>query len=589
MNRNTNKKDREITKRLINYLRPYWKQFFSSLILILIVSASQLARPYLIKIAIDEYMKKGITGVLSIDKCQSGIKILCLIYAVLITSEFILSYFQTYILEHAGKKIIMNLREEIFNHIQRLPITYFDKNAVGRVVTRVTNDTDSLNDMFTDVVVGFLQNVFVVIGIVIIMLSLNLKLTVICLMVTPLMFIVTVLFKKKAKEVFSEIRNKLALINTFISEHISGIKIIQIFNMENEKYKEFENINKEFYKSSLKQIVLFGIFRPSMDVVKNLSLALILLYGGFGLIKGAIEVGTLYAFINYINRLFQPIIELTDQYNTYQSSMISAERIFALLDEKIESIPSNEIKLNKVQGDIEFKNVWFAYDESNWVLKDVSFHILPGESAAFVGATGAGKTSIVNLICGFYQHQRGEILIDGINIKSIRKEELRSNIGLVIQDVFLFSGDIETNVKLFNKNISLEGVKIAAQYVNADYFINNFNDGYKHEVNEKGTTLSMGQRQLLSFARAIVINPAILVMDEATSNIDTETEIIIQEAIKKLMKGRTSISIAHRLSTIENSDKIIVLNKGEIEEIGNHNELIKNHSLYYNFYNVNFR
>ncbi len=580
------KKDSQTSKRLINYVRPYWKQFFLSLILILIVSASQLARPYVIKIAIDEYMKKGITGALTIDKCEAGIRILCLVYAIFVISEFIFSFFQTYVLEHTGKKIIMNLREEIFKHIQKLPISYFDKNPVGKIVTRVTNDTDSLNDMFTDVVVGFLQNIFVMVGIIIVMISLNLKLTIICLIVTPLMFVVTLVFKRRAREVFSEIRNKLALINSFISEHISGIKIIQVFNMQDKKYKEFENINNEFYKASLKQIILFGVFRPSMDIVKNLSLALILLYGGIGLIKGAIEVGTLYAFINYVNRLFQPIMELTDQYNTYQSSMVSAERIFALLDEEVESEPLEKTNLNNVKGDIEFKNVWFAYNEDNWVLKNISFHISPGESVAFVGATGAGKTSIINLICGFYEYQQGEILIDGVEIKNINKENLRKNIGLVLQDVFLFAGDIETNIKLFNKNISLEDVKTAVAYVNADCFIDNFNDTYKHKVNEKGSMLSMGERQLLSFARAIVINPSILVMDEATSSIDTETEVIIQEDIGKVMKGRTSISIAHRLSTIKNSDKIIVMNKGKIEEMGSHEELIENKSLYYEFYKL---
>lgn len=576
------KSDSELTKRLVYYLYPYWKQFLFSLILIIIVSACGLARPYIIKIAIDNYIKGGLSGSVTLERAVHYIKFLSLIYLLLIFTEFALSYFQTYFLELTGKKIIMNLRQEIFNHIQKLPLSYFDKNSVGRIVTRVTNDTDSLNEMFTDVVVGFLQNIFVMLGIIAVMISLNLKLTIICLLVTPVMFVVTLLFKKRARKVFGEIRNKLALINAFISENISGIKLIQIFNMENKKNEEFEKINKDHYDASLKQIILFGVFRPFMDIVKTVSLALILLYGGIGLVKGTVEVGTLYAFISYISRLFQPIIELTDQYNTYQSSMVSAERIFSILDEEVEKRPEKEDKLYEIKGEIEFKNVWFAYEGDNWVLRGVSFKILPGQAVAFVGATGAGKTSIINLICGFYENQRGEILIDGKNIKNIEKGELRKRIGLVLQDVFLFAGDIETNIRLFNEHISLYEVKQAASYVNADYFIENFKDGYKHKINEKGTVLSAGQRQLLSFARALVFNPAILVMDEATSNIDTDTERLIQGATEKVMKGRTTIAVAHRLSTIKNSDKIIVLHKGELKEMGTHEELIKLKGLYYN-------
>lgn len=586
--KNHKKGDREATKKLIKYVGPYWKYFLLSLTLILVVSAAQLARPYIVKIVIDDYIRKGLSGALTVNQCEAAIKFLGLIYFVLMLIEFILSYFQTYILERTAKKIIMNLRQQVFSHIQKLPISYFDKNPIGKIVTRVTNDTDSLNDMFTDVVIGFLQNVFIMVGIVLVMINLDLKLTVICLLVTPLMFGVTFLFKKRARRIFGEIRNKLSFINAFLSEHISGMKIIQIFNMEDKKYNEFQNINEEYYNANLKQIILFGVFRPFMDVVKTLSLALILFYGGTRLIKGTIEVGTLYAFINYINRLFQPIIELTDQYNTYQSSMVSCERIFGILDEKIEDQHSDGCNLNKAKGEIEFKNVWFAYESENWILKNLSFKILPGQSVSFVGATGAGKTSIINLLCGFYENQKGEILIDGINIKDIKAEELRRNIGLVLQDVFLFAGDIQTNIKLFNKEISLEDVKKAAQHVNADYFIENFDDGYKHKINEKGTTLSMGQRQLISFARALVFNPSILVMDEATSNIDTETEAIIQEALEKLMKNRTTIAVAHRLSTIKKSDNVIVLHKGEIKEIGNHKELMTKKGFYYSLYKLQY-
>lgn len=583
------KNNSKMTKRLMKYILPHWKGFLLSLILILIVSAASLARPYIIKVAIDSYIKRGLDKSIPVNSAINSIKILAFVYFSLMLLEFILSYFQAYILQSTGKKIIMRLREDIFNHLQKLPVAYFDKNPVGKIVTRVTNDTDSLNDMFTDVGIGFLQNVFIMSGIIVVMINLNSTLTVICLLVTPLMFLATLSFKKRAKSVFREIRAKLALINSFISENVPGMKIIQIFNMENKKYEEFNNINKDFYDSSLKQIVLFGVFRPFMDVVKTLSLALILLYGGTALVKGTIEVGTLYAFINYINRLFQPIIELTDQYNTYQSSMISAEKIFDLLDEETEKQPQKEEKLSEVKGEIQFRNVWFAYEGTNWVLKDISFNIGKGQSAAFVGTTGAGKTSIINLICGFYQHQRGEILIDGISIKNIKKEDLRKNIGLILQDVFLFAGDIETNIRLYSEDISLDDVKKAAEYVNAGYFIENLSEGYKHQVKEKGVEFSMGQRQLLSFARALVHNPAILVMDEATSNIDTETEATIHQVVEKLMNGRTSIRIAHRLSTVRNVDKIIVLDKGQIVEIGSHQELMQREGFYSNLYKLQYK
>ncbi|MCT8978058.1 ABC transporter ATP-binding protein/permease [Clostridium sp. CX1] len=583
------KNNSKMTKRLMKYILPHWKGFLLSLMLILIVSAASLARPYIIKVAIDSYIKRGLDKSIPVNSAVNSIKILAFVYFSLMLLEFILSYFQAYILQSTGKKIIMRLREDIFNHLQKLPVAYFDKNPVGKIVTRVTNDTDSLNDMFTDVGIGFLQNVFIMSGIIVVMINLNSTLTVICLLVTPLMFLATLSFKKRAKSVFREIRAKLALINSFISENVPGMKIIQIFNMENKKYEEFNNINKDFYDSSLKQIVLFGVFRPFMDVVKTLSLALILLYGGTALVKGTIEVGTLYAFINYINRLFQPIIELTDQYNTYQSSMISAEKIFDLLDEETEKQPQKEEKLSEVKGEIQFRNVWFAYEGTNWVLKDISFNIGKGQSAAFVGTTGAGKTSIINLICGFYQHQRGEILIDGISIKNIKKEDLRKNIGLILQDVFLFAGDIETNIRLYSEDISLDDVKKAAEYVNAGYFIENLSEGYKHQVKEKGVEFSMGQRQLLSFARALVHNPAILVMDEATSNIDTETEATIHQVVEKLMNGRTSIRIAHRLSTVRNVDKIIVLDKGQIVEIGSHQELMQREGFYSNLYKLQYK
>ncbi|WP_129723439.1 ABC transporter ATP-binding protein [Xylanivirga thermophila] len=585
------KKDKNLIKRLMIYAKPYWYYFLIAIILILAISASGLARPYIIKKAIDDNITKAYNNTISPAQAKDGIKNLGILFFVLISSEFIFGYIQTYTLQSTGKKIIMNLRNDVFSHLQHLPVSYFDKNPVGRIVTTVMNDTEALNEMYTEILVGFFQNIFLMIGIIIIMFKLNSNMTILSLSLLPIIAFVTVLFRKKARQIFTDIRSKLGRLNAFMSEHISGMKIIQTFNMQDKKYKEFEAINKEYYNGRFRQIKLFGILRPLMDIVRSLSLAILIWYGGKNIIQNSLEFGTLYAFTNYINLFFHPIMYFAEGYNTIQSAIVSGNRIFNLLDEEPEPQPevNDKISVSKLRGEIEFKNVWFAYEDQEWVLKDVSFKIEPGESVAFVGATGAGKTSIINLICGFYENQRGNILIDGVNIKNMDKKQLRKNIGIVLQDVFLFSGDIETNIRLFNKDITTQEVIEAARYANADHFINTLSQKYKHPVHEKGSTLSMGQRQLLSFARALVIDPKILVMDEATSNIDTETEILIQQALANLMKGRTTIAIAHRLSTIQNADKIIVIHKGRIREMGNHSELLKIRGLYYNLYMLQYK
>ncbi len=586
--------DKKIMLRLSKYVIPYWHLFLISLILVLLVSASGLARPYLIKVAIDSYISKAVNNLIPQGLAIEKIGQLGIVFAGLIAFEFLMRYTQMYILQLTGKKIIVNLRNEIFKHIQRLPIAYFDKNSVGRILTRATNDTEALNEMFTNVVVGFLQDIFLMAGIVVIMFKLDVKLTLISFTVLPIIAVVTVYFRKKAREIFGEIRTKLSAINSFLSEHLSGMKIIQAFNMQDKKQTQFEKLNKEYYDANYRQISLFGIFRPFMDVISLFALALLLWYGGKNIIGGTVQVGTLFAFINYINRFFQPIMELTEKYNIFQGAIVSSERIFSLLDEKEETGLENREdntsanEFERLTGEIEFKNVWFAYIDENWVLKDVSFKIFAGQSAAFVGATGAGKTSIINLICGFYENQKGEILIDGIDIRKMSKNRLRRNIGLVLQDIFLFSGNIETNIKLFDESIDFDKVKQAAEYVNADSFIERLPEAYKSIVSEKGNTFSMGERQLISFARAIVRNPKILVMDEATSSIDTETENLVQEALAKIMKDRTTIAIAHRLSTIQKADIIIVIHKGEIAELGNHKELIGQKGMYYKLYELQY-
>ncbi|MFY9177974.1 MAG: ABC transporter ATP-binding protein [Caldicoprobacterales bacterium] len=581
--------DRVIVKRMLVFAKPYWYLFAIALILIFAVTGASLARPYLTKIGIDKYMTGSYRGTMPAEEAYRGIWYLGILFFVLIVIEFAFSYLQHYILELAGKRVIKDIRQTVFRHIQHLPLSYFDKMAAGRVVTRITNDPETINEMFSSVMVGFIKSVVEMMAIIVIMFRLSYRLTLVSFMVIPLIVLAAVLFRRTARRVWERIRAKLSAINAFLAEHLAGMRIIQIFNMQEKKYEEFDQINKEYYDAHMRRVVIFGIFRPFMDVVQSLAVALLLWYGGRNILSGLLEFGTLYMFVDYIGRFYHPIMELTEQFNTLQSAMVSAERVFNLLDEtQEENIKGKVEEVNEIKGEIEFKNVWFAYVDENWVLKDVSFKIRPGESVAFVGATGAGKTSIINLLCGFYEHQKGQILIDGIDIRDLGKEKLRRNIGLVLQDVSLFSGDIATNIRLFDSDIPMEEVERAAKYVNAHDFIQKLHGGYSHEVGEGGATLSLGQRQLISFARALIRDPKILVMDEATSHVDTETEILIQDALLKLMKGRTTIAIAHRLSTIQNADKIIVIHKGRIREVGDHQELLNKRGLYYNLYRLQY-
>ena len=581
--------DRVIVKRMMVFAKPYWHLFVIALILIFGVTGASLARPYLTKIGIDKYISSSFRGTMPAEEASRGIWRLGILFFALIVIEFIFEYLQHYILELAGKRIIKDIRQKVFSHIQHLPLSYFDKQAAGRIVTRITNDPETINEMFSSVMVGFIKSVVQMIAIIVVMFRLSYRLTLVSFMVLPLIVLAAVVFRRKARRVWQRIRTKLSAINAFLAEHLAGMRIIQIFNMQEKKYDEFDEINREFYDAHMKRVVIFGIFRPLMDVVQSLAVALLLWYGGRNILAGTLEFGTLYMFIDYIGRFYHPIMELTEQFNALQSSIVSAERVCNILDEAQEqNIESRIQDIDEIKGEIEFKNVWFAYVDDNWVLKDVSFKIKPGESVAFVGATGAGKTSIINLLCGFYEHQEGQILIDGVDIRDIGKERLRKNIGLVFQDVSLFSGDIATNIRLFDSNISMEEVEKAAKHVNAHDFIHKLHGGYNHEIGEGGATLSLGQRQLISFARALIRNPKILIMDEATSHVDTETENLIQDALVKLMKGRTTIAIAHRLSTIQNADKIIVIHKGIIREMGSHQELLSKRGLYYNLYRLQY-
>jgi len=579
--------DWKIMKRPLTYAKPYWFYILIGVIAILLVTVSNLLRPYLVQQAIDNYINNPH---ISKEQAIQGVIRIGSLYIVIITVAFLINYGQVYLIQYTGQKIIFNLRQQIFEHLQKLSLSFFDRNPVGRLVTRVTNDTDTLNEMYTSVITNLFNDVFIIAGIVIAMVSYNLKLAFIALSTTPLILTGMYIYRKLASQAYRLVRVRLARINAFLSEHISGMKIVQLFVTENKKMEEFKKINKEYYDANMRQLTIFAIFRPSMDVIYSLTLALLIWYGGRDIIAGKIEFGVLYAFVNYLQQLFQPVFDISEKYDILQSAMASAERIFILLDTKEEvKDPEDPIPLEEVKGKIEFKNVWFSYNGKEWVLKDVSFEVNPGETVAFVGATGAGKTSIINLLCRFYDIQKGEILIDGIDIRKVRQQDLRKHIGIVLQDVFLFTGDIKSNIRLNNKNITDNDIYRVAKYVNAHQFIKKLPEGYNSKVTERGSTLSAGQRQLLAFARALAFNPKILVLDEATANIDTETEKLIQDALEKLTKGRTTLVIAHRLSTIQHADKIIVLHKGRIREIGTHQELLQKKGLYYNLYMLQYK
>ncbi|MCQ4924205.1 ABC transporter ATP-binding protein/permease [Tissierella carlieri] len=519
-----------------------------------------------------------------------GINKISAIFIISIILAFALNYLQVLILNYTSQKIVFNIRQEIFSHIQSLSISYFDKNPIGRLVTRVTNDTETLNEMYTSVLVNLFKDIFILIGIVFVMIKMDLTLALLSLTLLPLILIASIIFRKKIRVIYRLGRAQLAKINSTLNENITGMRIIQIFKREDKISTQFDEINTDYLKTAKKEITLFAIFRPSIEVIRSLGIATIIYYGGGQVVSNALEFGVLYAFIDYLQRFFEPILDLTEKYNILQSAMASSERIFTILDDNtIIENPINPFIPDNIKGKIEFKNVWFAYEGENWVLKDVSFIINPGDTVAFVGATGAGKSSIINLITRFYDIQKGEILIDDTNIKEYDKFQLRKNIGVVLQDVFLFTGTIEDNIRLNNSEISDDRIIEVSKYVNADYFINKLPLKYKEPVMERGSTLSSGERQLLAFARTLAYNPSILILDEATSSIDTETELLIQDALEKLIKGRTSIAVAHRLSTIQHADKIIVLSKGVIKEVGTHQELLAKEGMYYDLYKLQYK
>lgn len=564
--------------RLIAYMKPYAHWVIFALLLVLGLTTFDLYRPMLVGDAIDTFGANGDYDVI----IATAIK-----YAVVLALSFAFNIAQTWILQKTGQNIILQMRKDLYRHIQSLGSRYFDITPVGKLVTRVTNDVEALNEMYSGILVQLFRNIVKIVGLAGVMLVLDVRLAAISFVLMPLVIGLTVLCQKIARNIYRLYRTRLTDINTFLSEHLSGMKIIQIFGRQERKFEEFHDKNTKLYKAFYREMLMYAVFRPLIYILSILSLMIVLWFGSRNVFDEIISVGTLYIFSNYIRSFFDPIQELAEQFSTLQSSIASAEKIFTVMDED-EFIPEveNPKQPDKITGKIEFDHVWFAYDGENYVLKDVSFVINPGEKVAFVGATGAGKSSILNLIGRYYDIQKGHIYIDGIDIRQFSKKQLRSAIGQMQQDVFIFEGDVAYNIRLNDNDITDEQVKEAAEYVNASHFIEKLPQGYHEPVTERGATFSAGERQLLSFARTLANNPSILVMDEATANIDTETEILIQEALEKLMDGRTTIMVAHRLSTIQHADCIMVMHKGRICERGTHRELLEQDGIYRKLYEL---
>lgn len=564
--------------RLIAYMKPYAHWVIFALLLVLGLTAFDLYRPMLVGDAIDTFGANGDYDVI----IATAIK-----YAVVLALSFAFNIAQTWILQKTGQNIILQMRKDLYRHIQSLGSRYFDITPVGKLVTRVTNDVEALNEMYSGILVQLFRNIVKIVGLAGVMLVLDVRLAAISFVLMPLVIGLTVLCQKIARNIYRLYRTRLTDINTFLSEHLSGMKIIQIFGRQERKFEEFHDKNTKLYKAFYREMLMYAVFRPLIYILSILSLMIVLWFGSRNVFDEIISVGTLYIFSNYIRSFFDPIQELAEQFSTLQSSIASAEKIFTVMYED-EFIPEveNPKQPDKITGKIEFDHVWFAYDGENYVLKDVSFVINPGEKVAFVGATGAGKSSILNLIGRYYDIQKGHIYIDGIDIRQLSKKKLRSAIGQMQQDVFIFEGDVAYNIRLNDDDITDAQVKAAAEYVNASHFIEKLPQGYHEPVTERGATFSAGERQLLSFARTLAHNPSILVMDEATANIDTETEILIQEALEKLMDGRTTIMVAHRLSTIQHADCIMVMHKGRICERGTHRELLEQDGIYRKLYEL---
>ncbi len=573
--------DARLMKRLLQYVKPYRKYVIAAILLNVVVAAIGPVRPYLTKVAVDEHIA---------NSNYSGLLIISILLLTSLIIQSAIQYFLTYYTQYLGQKTIFDLRMQIFRHIQNLALKFFDKTPIGRLVTRATNDVESLNELFSSGIVMVFSDVFIIIWILAFMFLMDMPLTLVTLSVLPVLIYGTFLFRRKVRDSYRDVRFHLARLNSYMQEHITGMNVVQIFNKQKDELKRFSSINSDYREVNIKSIFYYAIFYPGVEFLSSIAVGLIIWYGGGEIMQNTLTLGVLFAFIQYTEMFFRPIRDLSEKYNIMQTAMASSERIFKLLDNKtFVTNPDNPKKLENVKGEIEFKNVWFAYNDEDYILKDISFKINPGETVAIVGATGAGKTSIINILSRFYDINKGSILIDGIDIREVDKRELRKNIAMVLQDVFLFSGTITSNISMNNQSIPSDKIIEAARTVGAEKFIANLPNKFDEAVKERGATLSVGQKQLISFARALAYNPQILILDEATSSVDTETEMLIQEAIHKLLVERTAIVIAHRLSTIQNADNIIVLHKGEIRETGTHQELLAKRGIYFKLYQLQFK
>jgi ATP-binding cassette subfamily B multidrug efflux pump len=573
--------DSRLMQRLLAYIKPYRRSAYLAIVCLLAGSAISIVQPYLTKIAIDRYIQHN---------NLAGLSQVALLYILTLIFVFALSFSQTWLINLMGQKIMCDLRMEIFRHLQKLDVSFFDKNPVGRLMTRVTTDVDALNELFTSGVISVFDDVFTLSGIVISLFVLNYRLALAISAILPLLVLVTLMFKIKVRDSYRRVRTAIARINAFLQENITGAAVVQLFGQEKKQYHQFTSINKDHLDANLQSIFYYAIFFPLLELISALAIALIVWYGGQQVLAGVLTLGTLVAFVQYSDRFFSPISDLSEKYTILQAAMASSERIFKLLDTPpTVSSPVNPKALSVDTGSIEFRNVSFHYNPGEPVIRDVSFKVEAGEKIAVVGATGAGKSTIIALLSRFYDVQQGEILIDGTNVKEFDLQGLRRSIGIVLQDVFLFSGSVAENIRLGNKDISEAQVHKAAETVHASQFVKRLEQQFEAEVGERGSSLSVGQKQLLAFARALAYDPKILVLDEATSSIDTETELLIRDALERLMSGRTSIIIAHRLSTIQNADRIIVLHHGRVREMGTHQELLHLKGIYWRLYQLQYK
>ena len=593
--------DSRLARRLLSYLRPYKWQVYLALAAIILKSGADVLGPYLFKVAIDKYLALHPVST-RFDRFLSsspmeGIGQIAAIYALLQFASFGLDYTQVYLSQWAGQKAMFDMRAEIFRHLQRLHIAFFDKNPVGRLVTRVTSDVDALNEMFTSGVIAIVEDIFVLTFIITIMLANSWRVALITFSVLPLIFWATMIFRRIVREAYRKIRVAIARINSYLQEHITGMVVLQLFNREQRSYEKFEDVNRSHMDAFKDAILAHAIYYPVVEVLSAVAISLIIWFGGGKVVNhSGVTVGILTAFILYAQRFFRPIQDLSEKYNIVQQAMAACERIFKLLDTPVEIADAAKAKIPEGPGRIEFDHVWFAYrkdpnknDEWDWVLRDVSFTLEPGETVAVVGHTGAGKTTLISLLLRFYDVQQGAIRIDGIDIREIPLAELRRRYGVVLQDPFLFTGTIGENIRLGTEWITDEQMIEAAEEVNVAEFIRSQPSGFEQGVHERGSTLSTGQKQLISFARALAHNPKILILDEATSSVDTETEFRVRAALTRLVEGRTSLIIAHRLSTIQRADKIIVMHKGKVREMGSHQQLLAQRGIYYKLYQLQYK